>query len=121
MYNVIPDEIIRKIYEYDNTYYLKYNKVVQAINNLYKFDNYFTTLKGSLICIYTEQDNNVLCASNYPPYIFFTNLQKNKKKLDFYFGRDKGEYVNICKIVGIKFWMSKDTYEFFKNKLYLRH
>lgn len=119
MYNVIPVEIIRKIYEYDNTYYLKYNKVVQAINNLYKFDNYFTTLKGSLICIYADQDK--LCASNHSPYIFFTNLRKNRKKLDYNLGKNPEEYINICKTVGIKFWMSNGTYEFFKNKLYLRH
>ena len=123
MYNVIPDEIIRKIYEYDNTYYLKYNKVVRAINNLYKFDNYFTTLKGSLICIYIDRYTNVLCASNQSPYIFFTNLKKNKKKLresNNIIGNQE-EYVNICKTLDIKLWMNNSTYEFFKNKLYLSH
>jgi hypothetical protein len=86
---------------------------------LYKFDNYFTTLKGSLICIYTDQDK--LCASNYSPYIFFENLQKNKKKLDLYFAIDREKYVKICRTVGIKFWMDEGTYEFFKNKLFLGH
>lgn len=92
MYEVLPKELVRLIYEYDNTYHTEYQTLLKVLNNFYKFKTSFTTIKGTQIYIYeynknqnknqnnkNNQTKNIgFCASTKDPFNFFRSCLKHK-------------------------------------------
>jgi len=58
MYELLPKEIILKIYEYDSTYYEKYNKIINTIKRFPKFDFYIKH-KNSYECYFIKEYDHI--------------------------------------------------------------
>lgn len=74
MYELLPKELIIKIYEYDSTYREKYNKIIKTIKQFPEFDFYIKVDDGLYKCHYTKYydikdmediKNSFYCTENY--------------------------------------------------------
>ena len=110
MYNFLLPELVQKIYEYDNTYHLEFEKITDVFRS--KFISYFTTDKGNTFYIYKV--NNDLCLSIQNPSQFYKNLYKYQIYLlqNLEYSKNWSEY---NKLLGIKLWFPSDNTAFQKR------
>jgi hypothetical protein len=110
MYNFLLPELVQKIYEYDNTYHLEFEKITDVFRS--KFIRYFTTDKGNIFYIYKV--NNDLCLSIQSPSQFYKNLYKSQiyllKNIEY-----SKNWSNHNKLLGVKLWFPSDHIEFQKR------
>jgi len=112
MYNFLPLELVQKIYEYDNTYHLEFEKTTDIFRS--KFINYFTTVKGNIFYIYKV--NNDLCLSVQNPSKFYKNLYKSQIYLlqNIEYSKNWSEH---NKLLGVKLWFPSKDIEFQKRMI----
>lgn len=106
MYNLLPREIIQCIYDYDNTYQLEFNKIVDICKS--KFDKYFITNKGIFIYIYDIEEFGVSCISYKTPVQFY----KKFYELKIYLLENKEyskNWVVYNENLGIETWLNSDN------------
>lgn len=104
MYDLLLPELVRKIYEYDNTYREYFKQIIGICQ--YKFENYFVTNNGNTMYIYTNEE--IACLSIKSPMQFYKNFYRLK-----IYSMNNIEYSKNWKMnntdLGIKVWFDKDA------------
>lgn len=88
MFNLLPQDIIKNIYEFDATYKEEYNKSLEILENLPVYDHFAdpTKFRKKIFPIYTYhiQKVNILTISINPPSKCYFNILNDLKMISIY-------------------------------------